>query len=194
MNKKIVLGCCVCIVLIVIVIILFFKPTSEYNLADISDNLYNIFQTRKKLSPWNIEYQSIDSLFEPRFVNEVKTTIKERIKDNIPKYIDWSLRTPSSTLNLFLSFFILQKGEDWSSENIIKKIKTPIKQDQRFTVCRSEADNPNWAPYCIVRVPTADVLSWADWKSDLSLYPAGYQSLVAGPSPHFFTFTKRKQL
>ena len=43
MNKKIALGCCVCIVLIVIVIaiILFFKPTSEYNYIQDMVNSYN---------------------------------------------------------------------------------------------------------------------------------------------------------
>ena len=180
MNKKIALGCCVCIVLIVIVIILFFKPTSEYNLADITDNLYNIFQTRQKSIPWNIEYQSIYSLFDPEFVNYVKQKIKERIKVNIPNYIEWSLNTPQSTLNMYLTLYILQKSEDWSEENIFKQIKKPIIEDQRFSVCASDPRYPpNW---CLMRMDGGGY-------SDDIYFAADHHG-----SPNWFMFTKNKQL
>ena len=176
MNKKIALGCCVCIVLIVIVIILFFKPTSEYNLADISDNLYNIFQTRKKSAPWNIEYQSIDSLFEPRFVNEIKTTIKDRIKVNIPRYIEWDLRTVGGALNIYLSMYIGEIEDGWSSKNIIEKIPKPIKEDERFKVCNSLGAE------CIHRTGGGE-----DWDDE------SYMELWSSDAD-FFTFTKSRQL
>ena len=134
MNKKIVLGSCFCIILITFAIILFFTTKSEMSVTnDISNNLYNIFPTRNKVVPYDVEYYSIESLFSKEFLEKVKKKIKARIEDNILKYLVYDLS--NGLMFSKVNSNITALDNDYSDIYIQSRVPKIIEEDQQVYIC-----------------------------------------------------------
>ena len=171
MNKKIVLGFCFCIILITFAIILFFTTKSEMSVTnDISNNLYNIFPTRNKVVPYDVEYYSIESLFSKEFLEKVKRKIKARIEDNILKYLvhDLSNGLMFSKVNNNITAL----NNDYSDIYIQSRVPKIIKEDEQVYICSAV---PGEQDYCFKQYRV-------EWDSPLILSPDG---------PHKWQFTQK---
>ena len=175
MTRKFAIGSCVCIILIIITVILFFTSKSEnlvVTYSDISNNLYNIFPMRKQSSPFTTEYNTLNSLFSPEFLNDVKNRITDRIKNNIKQYIREDLIKEGGSLFTKIITKIADLSNNYSTQDIAGRVPQFIKLDSEVKIC-SAYDNR----YCMSRN--------SDWfNSDLNFNTK---------DAHYFKITKNQE-